>query len=175
METQTEDREMNCCDHSHGRKRRCVWIVVKIIVSLLVLAVVFAAGMAIGKAGTFLKFGMMGNNDGQFGMQNLRYQMVNGDFGKPGVVVMKKWREENKEDAPNKVFGAILKIEGVKITVLDNGGKERVVLSNSDTLIITQKGEISLSELKTGQDINAFGKLDKDGGLIAETISVSNQ
>jgi hypothetical protein len=170
METQTENMEKECYGHCHGRKNRCLRITIRIVIAILVLGIVFSAGFALGKASSFFRYGIVGR-DGQTDTSNVRYQMMNGDFGKVGVFMMGKWRAENKEGA-SRIFGSILKIEGAKITISDNGGKEQVVLSGSDTVIMTQSGEISLSNLKAGQTLTAFGKFNKDNQFEAETISV---
>lgn len=67
---------------------------------------------------------------------------------------------EDKE--MTKLFGTITKIEGNKITILDNSAKEAVVISESTTTIINSTGEISLSKLQVGQNIAAYSKPGKD-------------
>ena len=76
-------------------------------------------------------------------------------------------------DAKDQIFGTVSHIEGNKITITDNGGKDRIVFSGSNTVIMLGGEVIGLLTLAEGQSITAFGTLTKDGELAARAIRVS--
>ena len=71
-----------------------------------------------------------------------------------------------------RLFGTITKIEGNKLTVLDNAANEQIIVSGASTIIMTSSTEIGLSVLEPGQNIIIAGILNKDNAIDAQLISV---
>lgn len=67
-------------------------------------------------------------------------------------------------------FGTVTAIEKNRITILDNGAQEQVVLSQSNTVIFSTSTKISVTELRTGQNIEGFGVRGDDGVITANVI-----
>lgn len=124
--------------------------------TLVILAAIFTAGAMVGAIKVIRYSGNFPDIMQPLGGM-VRYGMINwnGDDWKAGT----------------KIFGVITKIEGNKITVTDNGGKDAVIISTSGTVIVSGRDEIALGALKVGQTVNAAGSLNKDGQLEAKWIS----
>lgn len=166
------------CGHKKRRWLRClIW--------LIIVWLVFSAGYSLGKAKVYLQYGIFGSG-ASYGMpygmmgqgntflwQGMRGMMFGGDDinESGGWGMMNRWIGRTQNSAVY-LFGAITKIDGNKITLVDNGGKEQVVVTASDTVIYGASGEISLSSLKAGQSIRAGGATNKDGQLSAKEIRV---
>jgi len=71
-----------------------------------------------------------------------------------------------------RVFGAITKIEGNQITILNNAAKNEIVLSLSTTVITSSSTEIGIGALKAGQNIAALGALNANNMFEARLIQV---
>lgn len=157
---QDKASDSDCCKGGHGwhGHRHKGFRLVKLLALLLFIAVIFGIGFVSGswRGAKRLNSGfypMMGRVGGMMGVGR-------GDnFSYP--TVMKNGWNINRGNA-TEIFGAVSKIEGTKITVLDNGNQEKVINSVSDTRIISVSGQASLSALKTGQNISAIGKLDNN-------------
>lgn len=67
-------------------------------------------------------------------------------------------------------FGTITAIDKNRVTILDNGAQEQVVLSQSNTVIFSTSTKISITELRTGQNIEGFGVRGDDGVITANVI-----
>jgi hypothetical protein len=70
------------------------------------------------------------------------------------------------------MFGAITKNEGNKITIMDNADQEQVLVTQATTTIILINKEVGLKDLKTGQNINFVGQLNKDSQYEAVWIKI---
>lgn len=150
---------------------------VKLAVILLVLLFVFSAGYGIGKLKAFTKYSGFGDDGcglrGFSRMMNYgdatRYGMTNDDCCGKISKMMSGWSDCGKI---NRIVGTITKIEGNKITVSDNSGKEQAVFSLAGTVIISSESEISLSSLGAGEDVSITGVLNKDKQFEAQMIRV---
>jgi len=184
MDTQNEIKDIKegqCCGHGGKHIGHCI---AKAAILLLVLTLVFAAGIGIGKhAGGREGFGKnkgFGYN-GAFGGCGLSRE--NNDYGfgmmKSGnregrLGMMGRWFGNNNEKASStEVVGSITKIDGNKITILNNGNAEQVVVSTADTQIMAKTGLAGLKDLKTGQSIDAVG-INKDNQIEAKLIRIVN-
>ncbi len=78
---------------------------------------------------------------------------------------------ENYGTNAKEVFGSVTKVDGTKITVMDNGAKEQVVVSTSATVIYTSTGEAALSSLKAGQTVYVVA-VTNNNQMEAKTIRV---
>lgn len=154
-----------CYEHYCGFHRHHSWRVLKIIVVLFAVGIAFAAGAAIGKL-SILRYGVMGygaNLSGDYsGMYGMMSRLGTGRF------MMGGW---NSDDY-TRVLGSITKIDGNKITISDNGGAEKVVVSQSNTSITSAGKEIGLSSLKIGETLSAAGTV-QGGQFMASWIEVT--
>lgn len=73
---------------------------------------------------------------------------------------------------PERVFGAVTKIEGNKITILNNAAEEQMILSMAETVIISSSTEVGLSALKVGENVVIFGAPNKDKIMEAKYINI---
>lgn len=152
----------------------------RMILMLLILAIVFSLGAAIGGAG------MMGYiNDGDF---SFGPGMMRGDgigswtykFDKLSdsrLAVKQMMYGGDLKSAPQnslvRIFGNILEVRSGELTILDNSGKNVDVVSGSFTIIETSKGEIGLKDLKVDEGVTVYGLLTGDGTIKASNIRVS--
>lgn len=165
MENQNEIKKeevkpSDCCKNGrgwHGHRPKGFWLA-KLLVFLLFIAVIFGIGFASGNWRGAKRFNggyypMMGRFSGMMGAYH------NNNFSYP--TIMKGWRNISQENTA-EIFGAVSKIEGTKITVIDNGNQEKIINSVSDTKIVSAGGQVGISALKTEQNISAVGKLDNN-------------
>lgn len=158
----------DCCGNKHSwhsRKHKGFWLVVLIF---LIIGSIFCFSFGFGsrhisKSFKASYYPMMGIGRG--GMMSWN---INGNF--PAEGMMRGWQEFNQKNAV-QIFGVISKIEGAKITVVDNGNEEKIINSVSDTRIISITGQASLSVLKAGQNISALGEM-RDNQLQASFIRI---
>jgi hypothetical protein len=122
-------------------------------------------------------FGRMGKFDENVGLERQMHGSGPGEIGvmprmrfAPGMMGEGRFGQLSTSTA--RLSGTIAKIEGNKITVNDNSGNPSIVISQSDTLISTNGGEINLSALKIGQTLIAYGTKDANGQLQAQRIFV---
>lgn len=173
MDNQQESQEKfeGCGSKWHCHRRGRPF---KFLVLVLVILFIFVLGYGLGKVKMAIKYGVFGSGTylgSEWGMMGSNYfgnsMMSRGEWG-----MMSNWLGKDQKGAV-KVFGTISKIDGNKITVLDNGGKEKIVLSVSETRIFSSSAEIGLAALKAGWSVSAVGSLDKDGQLQAKYISIT--
>lgn len=157
-----------CCGGHHGRK--CSWIFRVVAIFFIIGLVTIAVGVSRHRAGN--EFGEQGRLNGRYSMMNgfqtRNFQGLNNQQGG----MMARFLNDSEKGNLNQVFGVITKIEGNKITTLDNGAKEQVILSTSNTVISTVNGNVGLKALKLDQNIGAQGVLNKDGALEAQVIQI---
>ncbi len=153
----------HCADgsHCHG-----AWRVGRFLMWGVILVVVFALGVFRGAAGTARYFsGFPGCAiSGQVGMM--------GGYGYGGWSRGASWMMGgyDRDEASQKVFGAITSIDGNKITVSDNGGNQISVFSTSNTTITLQGEEVGLNSLKIGQSVGVLGVLNANNQFEARLI-----
>lgn len=167
MENQNETKkeqekafDFDYCKDKHGWHgyRHKGFRLAKLLAPLLFIAVIFSIGFVSGNwrgakrfnSGYYPMMGRAGGMMGAYRIDNLSYPTM-----------MKGWRDINRENA-TEIFGAVSKIEGTKITVVDNGNQEKIINSVSGTKIISASGQVGLSVLKTGQNVSAVGKLENN-------------
>ncbi|MFA6992030.1 MAG: hypothetical protein WC269_01965 [Candidatus Gracilibacteria bacterium] len=150
-----EDHECcgSCCGSHHGHgMHRAFWIIIRVLIILLVLWAVF--GFFFGHMWNYGRFGY-----DKFGYNGMGYNMMNGGYNMMG------WYDDDDSGSRNGLsFGTITKIDGNKITVLNNANAEVTFATGASTVIYSSTGEIGLAGLKVGQNINYYGKTDKNTG-----------
>lgn len=133
----------------------------------------FACGARFSRFYGMGYYGMMSSTTTLDGKTAYNAGMMN-NLGEYGFTKhMKFWDNDNdKENKTTKLFGTVAKVEGNKITVTDNAGKEQVVLSLSSTTISNSIGEIGLQSIKIGQGLSIIGKTNKDKQVEAVLIRI---
>jgi Cu/Ag efflux protein CusF len=138
----------------YGWHKHKKFVILRIAILLLLILVVFFLGIALGSfksANRFQSFGYLMTNKGH------NYNMMgpgrNNEFGRKGMMPSLNINGQNS----SQISGVISNIDGTKITIKDNGNQDKVILSTSNTRIISATGETNLSFLKTGQNISAVG------------------
>jgi hypothetical protein len=76
------------------------------------------------------------------------------------------------EQRPVSVYGEILSVESNKITILNNGATEQVVLSLPETKITLGENEVGISALKAKQEGTFTGFYNKDNQLEVRMIKL---
>jgi hypothetical protein len=167
MENKTHE-EGGCCGGMAGKccKSRIAHLICKIVFVLVIVGLICLAFRCHhNRFDRDMKFG-------GFGMMTT--QAIPADVTVPAFGMMGfekgRWGEEGKDMV--KLFGVITKIEGNKITVLDNGAKEQAFLSQPETTIMTATGEVGLSTLKAGQNVILLQKKCEDKQLKLELVQV---
>ena len=97
------------------------------------------------------------------------------NFGGPQGGIFGNFMNTTREFSnANGSYGTILKIDGNTITVKDNDGDntEKSILTDSKTIIIYQRKNIKLSDLKIGENIVVIGQPNSSGQIDAELIRV---
>ncbi len=72
----------------------------------------------------------------------------------------------------NGVFGQIIKIEDGKITVKDRDNTEKIISITDETVIVSQKNNLTLSDLRVGDSVVIVGEPADNGQIDAELIRV---
>ena len=97
------------------------------------------------------------------------------NFGGPQGGFFGNFMGSDREFAnANGSFGQIIKIDNNILTVKDNDGDntEKTILVGDKTIIILQRKNIKLSDLKIGDNIVVVGEPNNDGQIQAELIRV---
>jgi hypothetical protein len=159
---------------------RIASIIFRTILMLVILAIVFAIGAAVGGAGMI---GYVNNGDFAFGpgmmngggmMGNWAYRTEKLFDGRSAVGnMMYNNLKEVRQNSLVRVFGNITEIGNGEFAILDNSGKEVKVVSGSFTIIETSKGEIGLKDLKVDEGVTVYGVLVDGGAIKASNIKVS--
>jgi hypothetical protein len=152
---------------------KCIgWKLLKLFLCLAVAFFVFICGVGAGVKMSYYKTGAWGNG----GLSMMKCD----DAGKCGRsdVMMKGFSSQGAvfgftaDSHAVRLFGNITKIEGNKITVLDNSAKEQVVLSQPSTIIMETENEIGFSSLEPGMNIVSVGAMNAGNQMLAKTILV---
>ncbi len=131
------------------------------IAGLVILVFVFGLGVYVG----------MEKADFSFRWAEEYHQ----NFGGPQGGIFGNFFGSEKEFAnSNGSYGQIIKIDGNILTVKDNDGDntEKTILVGDKTIIILQRKNIKLSDLKIGENIVVIGSPNNDGQIQAELIRV---
>ncbi len=170
----------NCCQNGSSGSCSCHFPrgvrVIRAISCLVLAVVIFMLGMSVGMR-VALRRASVGGQLGAFHMAR-----SNSAYGQPFAPRM-MWRGTNEDGSLNgdtlgeasstSWFGAITKIDGGNITIMDNAAKEDMITSQANTIIVSQTGEQPLSALKVGQAITAVGGVDASSTLEAAIIRVN--
>lgn len=131
-----------------------------------VLVLVFALGAAVGKVSNF---------------SHMKGKAVTRSFTPYGNTQMAKekggtcpFARNGSIDGKNsnKVFGVMTKVDGNKITVLDNSNKEQIFETTAQTSIVELDEEVGLNDLAAGQKLNIFTSTGDDGKVSVKFIDV---
>lgn len=160
--------------------RRSSWwsILLKVILALFALGMVFLGGLCCGLAISRLHPRMGGNLYQQearpFGTTMFRAPMHEQEWDFEKRLFR---REEVREDRELKnttstvqFFGSITRIEGGRITILNNGAQEQAILSQADTVISAQGKAVGISQIVVGQTMSGAGTANADGSIAAKVI-----
>jgi len=130
-------------------------IIIMVLVALIVGAGAFYGGMQYQKSqrGNFA-FGTAGQGGRQFAMQ---FGSRNG--GGPGF---------------RPVVGEIISSDATSITVKSPDGSSKIVLLSSKTTI-NKAATGTVSDLKKGEQVAAFGTQNADGSLTAQSVQLNPQ
>ena len=139
------------------------------LAELILLAVVFSAGMKVGfrKAGFSYAFGanyernFTGSPHGPGGM-----------MGPGGPVGAFRNMEGSGLRNSGGVSGSVISTTDNSIVMKDNSNNENTVSIDAQTLIKYKGGDIKISDIKNGQDIVVIGKPDNNGTIVADFIRV---
>lgn len=139
-------------------KSKGVIITLGIVLGLIILFLVFRAGMFYGIKKS--KFNLeWGRNYGRF-------------FGEPR---MNFFRESHPKERMGNAFGnagTILSVSSNSIVMQANDGNEKVINVDANTLIHFQRTNISIKDLKVGDKIIVIGEPKEDGTIQARLIRV---
>ena len=76
--------------------------------------------------------------------------------------------------ASTSTIGSISKIDGSTLTIQEKDGTEKSVLINDKTLLRQNRTTMMATDLKTGENIVAFGSTDANGNIVATLIRVDD-
>lgn len=178
METKTQDvrpEPMAFC--VCGRRRSWGWRVVRALVLLLLLAIVYLAGMAsgaaLGRMRTQRINSISGNRVGMMaapiGASDRR--AVGMPIG--GRMEKRPTSLDGRMEAASSTtpfFGSVVRIEGNRIVILNNGAQEQVILSQAQTVISFADREVGLSKVAVGQLVRGVGVTNTDATVTAKAI-----
>jgi len=129
------------------------------IAGVIVLCFVFGLGIFIGTRRADFSFrwaeqyhqNFAGPREGFLGMGN----MMQNDF----------------IDA-NGVIGEVISINGSKITIKGKDNVEKIVTTDEETIIMCQRQNFKLSELKSGDSVVIMGEPNNNGQIEADFIRI---
>ncbi len=129
--------------------------------TLLVLIVIFQAGMFVGlKKAEFS--GRLGENYGRiFG--DSRGEMMNGGFG--GMPF-------DNLPGGHGAAGKVIKTSTSTLVVAEPNNVEKMVLMSDDTLIRKFRDEIKASDIKVGDFVSVIGESDNNSEIEAKLIRI---
>jgi Cu/Ag efflux protein CusF len=155
-----ENKDKYCDTWFHAPSH---WVV-RLVILFLLFLLVFVVGVKVGRhAGEF-----SGNR--MFGV--MKYESGVMMPSQPGKPMPKMQMGYDKAQSQGKrVAGTLSKVEGTKLTLVDNAGAQQTVYSDANTVIFASTGEVSLSSLKAGQFVVCMVQA-KDGKNIAQSIQV---
>lgn len=135
--------------------------IVYAILALIVLLIVFRAGMIVGYHKAKFSF-QMGEN---------YYRMFEGTEhrGMPPFNVF-----DGERDLPNAhgVVGKIIRVEPDTLSVIGKDDVEKTVLISKETSIRKFRQTIHIDELKLGDDIVVIGTPNDNGEIVAQLIRI---
>lgn len=83
-------------------------------------------------------------------------------------------RGENAAQGMKPFFGSVVRVEGNRIVIQNNGAQEQVIVSQAETEIVVGNREIPLAALANAGNIlvRGIGSMGRDGTMTAKTIVV---
>ncbi|MBU2028305.1 hypothetical protein KJ761_00220 [Patescibacteria group bacterium] len=149
-------------------------IVVGVVGALLIMLIIFAAGISVGlhKAKFSYKFGenyernFMGNHSSRNGWAN------NGPMG----MIREKFNNFEGRGFRNAhgIAGTIISITDNNIVIKDKDNKENTVAITDKTIIKLGRDDVRISDLKNDQQVVVMGNPGDDGVINADLIRVFN-
>lgn len=177
LNEETHDEHGRCCEQGGagcGRRSfgRCSvgWWVIKAMVSFVILVMVFSFGVHAGtrlsgRQGMRRPTGMMWQQGwGAPTQGNAPRGGMMGGFGRGQQLFLE---DAQIASGTVRLVGSITKIEGNRLTIVDDAAKEWIVLFGSTTKIFTQAGDGTLASLRVGQSMMVNGVMGQDGSLTA--------
>ncbi len=145
---------------AHFIKTKPVKIAVCAVAGLVVLLLIFGAGIEVGfrKASHSFRWG----------------ENYHRNFGGPRQGFMQDMGRLGKEDYmdANGTVGQILKIDGQTITMKGRDNVEKIILVDTKTSIRSARGTISFAELKPDDLIVVIGEPNDAGQIVAKFVRV---
>ncbi len=168
---------MNKATASNSRTFVVMNRVLKVFIGIVLVMCIFLCGVACGAklASMHQRFasftvGQQGKGVMVAGMAGERMMVRKGD-SMHFMQLQPVWKGEGTMASGTvRLVGSISKIDGNKITVLDNGAKAQVVMSQAITMIRAATGMISLTNLKVGENVIVMGVTAEDGSVTARSI-----
>jgi hypothetical protein len=169
MESENKNQTCTCGMGWAGCKGGChtgKGRIVKWLIRFFILAIVFCAGVKMGEFKGMMRGGYSHKCGGctsmHTGMMSQDRDMMRGGMmGKKGDMQY------------TRAFGVITKVTGNTITISNNASEEQAILSQADTLILSENGEVGLSALKAGQYISVVGEKNAENATVAKMIKLS--
>ncbi|MCC6520413.1 hypothetical protein IT403_00305 [Candidatus Nomurabacteria bacterium] len=169
MESEDKNQTCTCGMGWAGCKGGChtgKGRIVKWLIRFFILASVFCAGVKMGEFKGMMRGGYSHKCGGctsmHTGMMSQDRDMMRGGMmGKKGDMQY------------TRAFGVITKVTGNTITISNNASEEQIILSQADTLILSENGEVGLSALKAGQYISVVGEKNAENATIAKMVKLS--
>lgn len=142
------------------------------------VAVLLLVVFALGAGGRGYGYGMMGrgwgDSDYGYGMMS-GYGPFGGHHMLSGYGMMGGYGMMRGYASSTYMSGVITEITGAQIVISDNGEKEHVILSTSNTAIYSDDAQISVRSLRAGDFIGAWGTSAAEGFFQARIIQVLGQ
>ena len=170
----------------HCRPGRNIWwkivsVFFRIILMLIILAIVFALGAAVGGAGAV---SYMNGDDYVFGPGMMSGSGVIGDWDykaekllgiRSGMMQRMQYSSLDtvKQNSAVRIFGNIVSVGAGDLVISDNAGKDLKVISGSLTIIETSKGEIGIKDLRIDEGVTVYGVLVNPDTIKAYNIKLS--
>lgn len=134
-------------------------IIIIILGAFLALLFAFKLGSMVGARRAWFSCGWDNNYARNFGGPPPR-----GGFG--------KMIDDEDFFHANGITGKILKINNQEIVINDRDGAEKIIVVTDKTIIRQARGEIKISDLKTGDDIVVIGEPNSTGQIEAKLIRI---
>lgn len=132
------------------------------IATLLVIAVVFQAGMFVGlKKAEFS--GRLGENYGRIFNDTNGPGMMKGSFG--GMPF-------NNLPGGHGAVGSVIKVSSSTLVVAEPNNIEKIILISDDTIIRKFRNEIKVSDILVGDSVSVIGEADNSSEIEAKFIRV---
>ena len=130
------------------------------IAELILLAVVFSAGMKIGLRKADFSYAFGANYERNLAGPPRGPGGPMGDFEGAGM--------RNS----NGVSGDVISVGDNTIVIKDRDNNENTISVNGQTLIKSRNGDIKISDIQSNQRVVVVGKPDSSGTIVAELIRV---